>query len=162
MARDATARLYDVDEDELVFKKLRLTKKYDQGSIRFRARADNPINLEKLHESVWATRLSGGTRSGVIFLEVTAVGTVSDADDNLVLQVGDDLQQFELVDDVQAKPQDHKASNLSELRRAMKAGASVTITGYVEGWSGRWPTVLRQPPSKRPKLMVTDFELAGG
>ena len=131
--------------------------------IQFRARADNPINLKKLHESVWATRLSGGTRSGVIYLEVTAVGTVSGPDANLVMQVGDDKQQFELVDNVQAKPEDHKPSKLAELRQALRDWpAGVTITGYVEGWSGRWPTVLRQPPAKRPKLMVTNFELVGG
>ena len=162
MARDATARLYDVDEDELVFKKFKLTKKYDQGAIRFRARADNPIDLGKLHESVWATRLSGGTRSGVICLEITATGTVSDSGGELVLQVGDDRQQFELVDNVKAKPEDHKASKLSEFRSALKKGESVTLTGYVEGWVGRWPTVLREPPVKRPKLMVTGFEVAGG
>ena len=38
MACDATARLYDVDEDSVVFKKLDKTTKYDQGTVTFRAR----------------------------------------------------------------------------------------------------------------------------
>ena len=59
MARDATARLYDVDEDSVVFKKLQKTQKYDQGTISFRSRKGKLIDLDKLHESIWATRLSG-------------------------------------------------------------------------------------------------------
>ena len=49
MARDATARLYDVDEDSVVFKKLEKTEKYDQGTITFRARRGRLIDRDKLH-----------------------------------------------------------------------------------------------------------------
>ena len=77
MARDATARLYDVDAQSVVFNRLKLTDRYDQATITFRAKKDKLIDLEQLHESVWATRLSGGTSSGVVCLKITAVGQVT-------------------------------------------------------------------------------------
>ena len=77
MAREATARLYDVDEDSVVFKKLNQTEKYDQGVITFRARKGKLIDLDKLHESVWASRLAHGTRSGLVSLDVVVIGEVS-------------------------------------------------------------------------------------
>ena len=76
MAREAIARLYDVDEDTVVFKKLNKTDQYDQGVVTFRARKGKLIDLEKLHESIWASRLSGGTRSGLVSLEVVAIGEI--------------------------------------------------------------------------------------
>ena len=76
MARDATARLYDVDDDSVTYKKPRKRGKYDQGTITFRAKKGRLVSLDKLHESIWATRLSGGTRSGLVSLDVTAVGEV--------------------------------------------------------------------------------------
>ena len=73
MARDATARLYDVDEDTVVFVKLQQKERYDQGTVTFRARSGKLIDLDKLHESIWATRLSGGTRSGFAVCPLIAI-----------------------------------------------------------------------------------------
>lgn len=162
MARDATARLYDVNDHELVFTKFRQSKKYDIGTIEFQAKEGKLVYLDRLHESIWATRLSGGTRSGVISLEVTAVGEVVEQEDQPVLEVQGTDREFVLVDDVQAKPEDAEESSFAELREALAAGKQVaTVTGYVAGWSGRWPGVLRTSPAERPELMVTSFELAG-
>ena len=46
-----------MDHDSLEFTKLRLTERYDQATIEFRARSGQLIDLDKLHESQWATRL---------------------------------------------------------------------------------------------------------
>jgi hypothetical protein len=97
VACDATARLYDVDEDSVVFKKLQKTEKYDQGTITFRARKGKLIDLDKLHESIWATRLSGGTRSGLVSLEVTAIGHVVSSKDKTVLRVAGCDAEFVLA-----------------------------------------------------------------
>jgi len=159
VARDATARLYDVDDQSLVFKRLQLTDRYDQATITFRAKKDKLIDLEQLHESVWATRLSGGTSSGVVCLQVTAVGQVTTSGDETVLDVSGTDRQFVLTDDVAAKPAEPEKSKLAELQKALADGQRVaSVTGYVEGWSGRWPGVLSKAPEKRPKLMVTNFE----
>lgn len=158
MARDATARLYDVEDQSVVFKRLQLTKKYDQATITFRAKKNRLIDLQQLHESVWATRLSGGTSSGVVHLQVTAVGEVTTNKDETVLNVSGMDRQFVLKDDVVAKPEDEK-SKFDELQKAMADGRKVvSVKGYVDGWSGRWPTVLSKAPAERPKLMVVDFE----
>ncbi len=158
MARDATARLYDVDEDALTFKRLRVANKYDQGLITFQAKRGGLVDLEKLHESIWATRLSGGTSSGVICLEVTAAGEVVVNNGETILTVSPDDRQFVLVDDVSAKPEGAKSA-MKDLRDTLDKGERiVSVTGYVDGWVGRWPNVLREPPAKRPRLMVTSFE----
>ena len=162
MARGATARLYDVNHDALEFVKFHLTKKYDQGTISFRARKGELISLDKLHESIWATRLSGGTNSGVICLDVTAVGVIAESEDKIILSVTGSDRQFVLVNDVPAKPVAAKESKLAELRTAISNGqTTLSVSGYVDGWGGRWPGVLRQPPAKRPLLMVTGFKNVG-
>jgi hypothetical protein len=162
VARGATARLYDVDHDQLKFVKKRLTKKYDQGTIAFRARQGRLVDLDKLHESLWATRLSGGTSSGVICLEVTVVGEVVRQDNQVLLKVLDSDKQFVLVTDVKAKPREPSASAFKELQQAIARGeTSLRVTGYVDGWVGRWPDVLRRSPAPRPKLMVTGFSGGG-
>ncbi len=47
-------------------------------------------------------------------------------------------------------------------RDAIAQGQRVeSVTGYVDGWVGRWPAVLRTPPAKRPRIMVTSFRVAG-
>lgn len=159
MARDATARLYDVDDQSVIFHRLKLTDRYDQATITFRAKKDKLIDLEQLHESVWATRLSGGTSSGVVCLQVTAVGQVTTSGDEIVLNVSGTDRQFVLTDDVAAKPAEPEKSTFAELRKALADGKRVvSVTGYVEGWVGRWPAVLSKAPEKRPKLMVTSFE----
>ena len=161
MARDATARLYDVDAQSVVFNRLKLTDRYDQATVTFRARKDKLIDLEQLHESIWATRLSGGTSSGVVCLKVTAVGEVTTSGAETLLNVSAVDRQFVLTNDVSAKPADAEKSGLPELRKSLAEGPhKVTVTGYVEGWSGRWPAVLSKSPEKRPKLMVTSFEMA--
>ena len=162
MARDATSRLYDVDQDSFEFQKMNVSKKYDLGVVTFRAKKGKLIDLQKLHESLWATRLSGGTRSGVIYLEVTARGDVDLREDDAILDVQGCDRSFILVKDVMAKPEDAKTSQFAALRRAVQQGQQIeSVTGYVDGWVGRWPRVLSKPPVERPRVMVTGFTTAG-
>jgi hypothetical protein len=148
-----------VDDQSVVFHRLQLTDRYDQATVTFRAKKGKLIDLEKLHESIWATRLSGGTSSGVICLQVTAVGQVTTSGDETVLNVSGTDRQFVLTADVAAKPAEPEKSTFAELKKSLADGQKVvSVTGYVEGWSGRWPGVLSKAPEKRPKLMVTSFE----
>ena len=158
MARGAIARLYDVDDDTVIFKRFHIKHKYDHATVTFRAKQGKLIDLRKMHESIWATRLSGGTRSGVICLEVNVVGEVAQTGDETILHIGGTDQQFVLVADVQAKPDDAKAGALKALLQAVARGEKrLSVTGYVDGWVGRWPGVLSRPAGKRPRLMVTRF-----
>lgn len=157
MAREATARLYDVDQDSVVLEKLTQTGKYDQGTITFRAKEGKLIDLDELHESIWATRLSRGTRSGLVGLEVTAVGDVVDNEEGTVLVVAGSDAYFVLgkhTDD------EHKAA-FDQMRSALDRGEKVaSVSGRIDGWAGLWPDVLRQPPPKPRRILVTAFETA--
>ena len=154
MVVDATARLYDVDEDSVVFTKLQQTQKYDQGTIEFHARKGKLISLEKLHESIWASRLSDGTRSGLVSLEVDVVGKVRTTDDKTLLQVAGTDEQFELC----PHPDEEHAAAFENLL----AGAGnnvIELSGRVDNYKGRWPTVLRRRPAKPRKILVTGFKI---
>ena len=155
MAVDATARLYDVDEDTVVFKKLDKTEKYDQGVVTFRARKGKLIDLDKLHESVWATRLSGGTRSGLVSLEVTAVGTLVNTQNGVVLEV-EKGKEFVLK---QNKADGH-ASTFSNLMTSIEGNKKIVkVTGVIENYQGRWPSLFRKKPDSIRNILVTNYEV---
>ncbi|MCI0743192.1 MAG: hypothetical protein L0Y72_29545 [Gemmataceae bacterium] len=159
MARDAIARLYDVDADSVRLEKLEDKGQYQHGIIHFRAKKDKSIALDKLHESIWATRLSGGTNMRVDYVKITARGELSVRDNGeLLLKVSNSGQTFVLGEDSQTKA-------LARLRAQLSQGAKVAnVTGRVQGWSGRFPDVLKSLGGDTGKqsatLLVTDFELA--
>ena len=155
MACDATARLYDVDEDSVVFKRFDETKSYDQGTVAFRARNGALVDLAKLHESLWATRLSGGTRSGLVKLEVTARGSVVTSSGETVLKVAGSDAELVLVKHTDAA----HAAAFEKLRAWVGENRPVRITGQVDNYFGRWPGVLgKQPPTPR-RILVTRVEI---
>ena len=154
MACDATARLYDVDEDSVVFKRLQATEKYDQGTITFRARKGKLVDLEKLHESIWATRLSGGTRSGLVSLEVTVIGKLSVAEGKNVLIVSGSDKTFVLVK--------HSDGKHASAFGSLQAGANkrVKLTGIIDNYVGRWPSLLKIQPINPRRILVTGVEFS--
>jgi len=155
VACDATARLYDVDEDSVVFKRLRKTEKYDQATVTFRARKGKLVDLDKLHESIWATRLSRGTRSGLVSLDVTAVGEIVQTDDQLLLRISGSDEQFVL-----AKNSDDKhAATYANVKAIAGANSVVRITGQIDNYRGRWPSVLEKSPAKPRRVLVTGVEV---
>ena len=152
MACDAIARLYDVDEDSVIFRKLQKTEKYDQGTVTFHARKGKLIDLGKLHESLWATRLSGGTRSGLVTLEVTAVGRVMTSAGRTVLRVADSDAEFVL-----ARNPDHAAAFVK--LQAVAESKVVKLTGRIDNYKGRWPGILRAKPPTPRRILVKEFEV---
>jgi hypothetical protein len=149
VARDATARQYDVDADAV---KLDLNK----GEITFRAKKGRLVNLDKLHESIWATRLSGNTGMGVNWLDVTAVGEVVVEKDRVVLKVPGTDEVFVLKED--AKPNASGKSPLARLREAAEGGQrQMSVTGRVDGWKGHFPPFLKTLPKKPRAILVKEF-----
>lgn len=160
MARDATSRLYDVDEDSVLYKKPKLRGKYDHGTIQFSAKKGKLVDLDKLHESIWATRLSGGTRSGLIQLDVTAVGEVVMNGKATVLNVQGSDRHFVLIGDSENSTKEGTKTAFRKLIESMGRGDKVvSVTGRVEGWNGGWPTVLRKLPAKPRRIIVTNFQI---
>ena len=155
MACDATARLYDVDEDSVVFKRLRKTEKYDQATVTFRARKGKLIDLDKLHESIWATRLSGGTRSGIVGLEVTTVGRIVRNSGETVLRVSDSNAEFVL----QKHSEDKHAKAFGSLQTLSADGHLVRVTGLIDNYVGRWPALLKKQPANPRRILVTKVQV---
>ena len=155
MACDATARLYDVDEDSVVFKRLDKTAKYDQGTVTFRARKGALIDLDKLHESIWATRLSGGTRSGIVSLEVTVVGEVYTTSQQTVLKVSGSNAEFVL----QQHSDDGHVAAFGQVQMLTGSGNVVRVTGQIDNYASRWPNLLKMQPAKPRRILVTKIEV---
>jgi hypothetical protein len=161
VAREATARLYDVTRESVVFTKLGNSQRYDHGTITFKAKKGKLLDLDKLHESVWATRLSGGTSSGLVKLEVTAVGQVVVKGNLTILDVTDSEEHFVLAADPEEKPASGQKTAFQRMQDCLARGERVTsVTGTVDGWRGRWPEFLRKPAPKPRKILVSSFETA--
>jgi hypothetical protein len=144
VARDATARQFDVDADAV---RLDLAK----GEITFRAKKGRLVDLDKLHESIWATRLGVGTGMAMDWLDVTAVGDLVAEKERIVLKVKGSDQLFVL------KEGDNKV--FARLRDAAERGEkSVSVTGRVEDWSGHFPPFLKTLPKKPRAIVVKEFE----
>jgi hypothetical protein len=154
VARDATARLYDVDADGV---QLDIPK----GEVTFRAKKGRLVDLDKLHESIWATRLSGKTGMAMNWLDVTAVGEAVLGDKQTRMKVTGSDQYFVLADDPIAKPRDGEKTPFASLREALARGEKVvSVTGRVEGWGGPFPEFLSALPKKPRVILVQDFQVA--
>jgi hypothetical protein len=173
VARDAIKRLDDVDASSVTL------ERENDGAITFEAKKGKSINLEKLHEGLKETRLSGKppgrTGSVIHYLEITATGQVVTVGSETVLRVSGTGEPFTLGEDLNVQPKG-PSKTLQELREALAKGAKVvSVTGRVQGWSGHFPKVLRfYPPeptrdpntpgkpvaTKPPVLIVTDFQTA--
>jgi hypothetical protein len=151
VARDATARLYDVDADAI-----ELDKK--AGTIRFRAKKGRLVDLNQLHESIWATRLGDSTGMALHTLEVVLVGDVSVADKEIVLKVPGRREPFVLTHDPQEKA---AVTAFGRLREALEKGEKVTtVTGVVEGWEGNFTKFLAKLPPHPRRVIVKEFQTA--
>jgi hypothetical protein len=151
----------------VVLKKFEEKRKYDQGGISFRAKKGKLVDLDKLHESIWATRLSVGTRSGAVSLEVTVVGEAVLEGEQTIIKVAGSKARFVLRKHVVKVKDFARGANLGkghkdvfeDLLAALKAGRQVnSVTGYVEGWSGRWTGMLRKRQPKPRRILVTSFK----
>jgi hypothetical protein len=159
MASDAIARQYDVDANLNKITPAKDQKgSYQLGTITFAAKKGKSIDLDKIAESITATRLSGGTNMRVDYLEITAKGEVIEVNNLLVLKVSGTGQELVLTEEPTAK------NALKRLRKAVEHGDKVrTITGRVPGWNGRFPEVLaawaKAPNTQKRQLAVMDFEV---
>jgi|SRR5581483_4737886 len=160
MARDAIARQFDVDKNRVSLVCESETGNYRPGKITFYPKKGRSIDLRKMRESIAATRLSGGTNMSTDYLEITATGEVVLDGETVLLKVSGSTQQFVLKD---APGKQATPTPLQRLRAAVASGAKVTsVSGRVEGWTGRFPVVLQAlaqlPPDAPMGLFVSDFE----
>jgi hypothetical protein len=154
VARDATARQYDVDADTV---KLDIAK----GLIAFRAKKGRLVDLDKLHESIWATRLSGNTGMALNWIDVTAVGVVVLDKEQTLLKVAGSDESFVLKESPGDRPRGGAATPFRRLREALDRGEKVvSVTGRLDGWTGHFPPFLKTLPAKPRVILVKDFRTA--
>jgi len=154
VARDGTARLYEVDADSVGLE-------IKTGTISFHAKRGRLVDLDKLHESIWATRLSGKTGMAMNWIDVTAVGEVLRDQNQPRLKVTGTDQYFVLADDTKATRKPGDKSAFARLQEALDRGEKVvSVTGRVEGWGGHFPDFLKALPKKPRVILVKDFEVA--
>jgi hypothetical protein len=122
-----------------------------KGEITFRAKPGRLVDLDKLHESIWATRLSGGTGMSLNWIDVTAVGEIVVEKEGISLKVKGSDQTFLL------KEGDKEV--FAKLREAAERGQkSVSVTGRVAEWKGHFPPFLKELPKKPRTIEVKLFE----
>jgi hypothetical protein len=156
VARDAISRLYDVQASSVVYTKPQARGKYDYGTVTFKASKGKRIDLDKLHESVWATRLSSETNSGLVRLDVTVVGEVVAVGKSIVLKVPGSKKTFVLTTpNVKAGSKEQIA--FQKVRDAVGSGETVSVTGQIQGWRGRWPQMLSSRPRSPRTILVSGF-----
>jgi hypothetical protein len=154
VARDATARLYDVDADNVGLE-------IKTGTITFRSKKGRLVDLDKLHESIWATRLSGKTGMAMNWIDVTALGEMVLDQAQPRLKVTGSEQVFVLADDAKATHKTNEKTPFARLQEALGRGEKVvSVTGRVEGWGGHLPDFLKALPKKPRVILVKDFEVA--
>src|SRR6516162_6304189 len=99
MARDAISRQYDVEKNSMTLT-CEGSGRYRPGVITFYAKKGKPFDIDKIRESITATRLSGGTRMGVDSFEVTAMGEFKlQGNQGVLLRVPGIEQTFSLGED---------------------------------------------------------------
>jgi hypothetical protein len=154
VARDATARLYDVDANCVV-----LDKKV--GTIDFKAKKGHTVDLDKLHESVWATRLGDGTGMALHRLIVTVEGELVQDGNAMALKVPGTGRVFILKENPKSPPNGGAKSAFQQVRDALDRGERmVRVTGTVEGWQGNWTRFTKSLPAQPRTLLVEDFNSA--
>src|SRR5262245_10994720 len=156
MAADAVARQYDVDKHRVTLICETESGSYRPGTITFFPKAGKSIDLRKMEESLRATRLSGGTSRSVTYLDLTVVGELIANGDIMQLKGSGGSGLFVL--------KEMKDNNsLGRLREAAAGGAKmVSVTGRVDGWSGRFPALLsalqKRAADEPVVLFVTEFD----
>jgi len=153
VARDATARLYDVDANAVMLDKKAAT-------ITFTAKKGRLVPLDQLHESIRATRLGDGTGMKLKWLDVRAAGQVVVEGVEVKLKVAGSDQYFLLGAD--KAPAEKEKDAYQRLRDALKRGEKVvSVTGRVEGWQGNLTQFSKKLPARPRWILVKDFQTAG-
>src|SRR5262249_4839880 len=153
VARTAAARQSGVDDKSVKLSADEGAKgSYQPGTITFAARKGKSIDLSRLRADIQATRLGKRTSSKVTYLEITATGQVAVKDKELWLDVAGTKERLLLGGDPTSKPKEGEKTAAGRLRDAVAKGEKVTsVTGRVEGWSGKWPDVLKALEAEEKK-----------
>jgi len=131
----------------------------EKSTLTFRPKPGKSLGPSAIHAALKPTRLGKNAGSVLSYFRLTAVGPIT-GEKELRLKVrGTDLE-FVLAEDSEAKPDKEGRTLLQHLRSELAKGpGDVQVTGYLDGWKGRFPEVLKKEVPKVPVLQVIDFRI---
>ena len=131
----------------------------ERSTLTFRPNPGKSLDPSAIHAALKPTRLGKSAGSVLSYFRLTAVGPIT-GEKELRLKVrGTDLE-FVLAETPEAKPDKEGRTLLQHLRSELaKSPGDVQVTGYLDGWKGRCPEVLKKEVPKVPVLQVIDFRI---
>ena len=129
----------------------------EKSTLTFRPKPGKSLDPSAIHAALKPTRLGKNAGSVLSYFRLTAVGSIT-GEKELRLKVrGTDLE-FVLTETQEAKPDQGGRTLLQHLRGELAKGhGDMEVTGYLDGWKGRFPEVLKKEVPKVPVLQVIEF-----
>src|SRR6516165_9478831 len=129
----------------------------ENSTLTFRPKPGKYLDPSAIHAALKPTRLGKNAGSVLSYFRLTAVGSIT-GEKELRLKVrGTDLE-FVLTETQEAKPDQGGRTLLQHLRGELAKGhGDMEVTGYLDGWKGRFPEVLKNEVPKVPVLQVIEF-----
>ena len=129
----------------------------DESTLTFRPKPGKSLDPSTIHAALKPTRLGKSAGSVLSYFRLTAVGPIT-GEKELRLRVRGTNLEFVLAETPEAKPDKGGRTLLERLRGELAKGdGDMEVTGYLDGWKGRFPEVLKNEVPKIPVLQVIDF-----
>ena len=131
----------------------------EKSTLTFRPKPGKSLDPSAIHAALKPTRLGKNAGSVLSYFRLTAVGPIT-GEQELRLRVRGTNLEFVLVDIPEARPDKEGRTLLQHLRSELaKSPGDVQVTGYLGGWKGRFPEMLKKEVPKVPVLQVIDFRI---
>ena len=129
----------------------------ENSTLTFRPKPGKSLDPSAIHAALKPTRLGKNAGSILSYFRLTAVGPIT-GEKELRLRVRGTNREFVLADTPEAKPDKGGRTLLQHLRGELAKGhGDMEVTGYLDGWKGRFPEVLKKEVPKVPVLQVIEF-----
>ena len=129
----------------------------ERSTLTFRPNPGKSLDPSAIHAALKPTRLGKNAGSILSYFRLTAVGPIT-GEKELRLRVRGTNREFVLADTPEAKPDKGGRTLLQHLRGQLSKGpGDLEVTGYLDGWKGRFPTVLKNEVPKALVLQVIAF-----
>jgi len=129
----------------------------DKSTLTFRPIPGKSLDPRAIHAALKPTRLGNNAGSVLSYFRLTAVGPIT-GEKELRLRVRGTNLEFVLAETPEAKPDKGGRTLLERLRGELAKGhGEMEVTGYLDGWKGRFPEVLKNEVPKVPVLQLIDF-----
>ena len=129
----------------------------EKSTLTFRPKPGKSLDPSTIHAALKPTRLGKNAGSVLCYFRLTAVGSIT-GEKELRLTVRGANLEFVLTEIPEAMPDQGGRMLLQHLRGELAKGhGDIEVTGFLEGWKGRFPEVLKKEMPKVPVLQVIAF-----